>query len=416
MPVESQLLETADRIVGALGIPDRPLQAEPLLRAAQRRTRLEDFGDTSFHEPLGILLGDYTSSANLSLFGRISARWDTLRYLTNLLLMREAERRSPAIRAEPIVRPIFITGMPRSGTSFMHQLLSLDPGLHVPRCWETLYPQPQHPRGRWPLLPGRVPLRSRMRAAERRLNAFARLVPELLGLHPISADSPQECTEIMGHVFRSLRFDMTHDVPNYRRWLHGSRHLPAYEFHRRFLQHLQYSRGRGRWVLKSPDHVFALEAIRAVFPDAGLVCMHRDPLRVLPSVARLTEVLRRPFSRRVDRAAIGRQVRDSWVRGATILREQGSRPSPGGTPVLHVRFHRFVLDPLATVEELYRHFDMPLGEDQRARLQSAIAAERRVGRGTPAYRLRDYGLERHHEAALFQDYMQHFGIEPEALA
>ncbi len=229
-------------------------------------------------------------------------------------------------------------------------------------------------------------------------------------------DSPQECTEIMGHVFRSLRFDTTHDVPNYRRWLHGSRHLPAYEFHRRFLQYLQHRRGPGRWVLKSPDHVFALQAIRKVFPDAGFVCMHRDPLRVLPSVARLTEVLRQSFSRRVDRVAIGRQVRDCWARGAAILCEQGSHASPGGLPVLHVHFREFVRDPLATVVQLYRHFDMPLREGQLARLQAAVAAERRKGHGADSYRLRDYGFDRYREAALFADYMQHFGIEPESQA
>ncbi len=409
MPVESQLLVTADRIVGALGIPDRPLQAEKLMRSAQRSTGLSDFGDASFHEPLRLLLSDYDNCADLSLFGRISARWDTLRYLTNLLLLREAEQRTPAICGERIARPIFITGLPRSGTSFMHYLLALDPRHHVARCWEAIYPRPE--RGR-----KRPPHRSRVRAAERRLNAFARLVPELLGLHPISADSPQECTEIMGHVFRSMRFDMTHHVPNYRRWLHGSRHLPAYEFHRRFLQHLQHHRGPGRWILKSPDHVFALDAIRRVFPDAGFVFMHRDPLRVLPSVARLTEVLRGPFSRRVDRVSIGRQVRDCWARGATLLCAEGSRPSPCGEAVLHVRFTEFVRDPLATVLQLYRHFGIPLDAAHLARLHAAVAAEQRRTAGPAAYRLRDYGLDPRNDQALFGEYMEHFGIAPEPRA
>lgn len=408
MPVESQLLLTADRIVGALGIPDRPLQPEKLMHIAQRRTGLTDFGELSFHEPLRILLTDYDSSAELSLFGRISARWDTLRYLTNLLLLREAEQRAPCICAERITQPIFISGLPRSGTSFMHYLLGLDASHHVPRCWEAIYPRPE--RGRRRRLH-----RSRVRAAERRLNAFARLVPELLGLHPISADSPQECTEIMGHVFRSLRFDMTHHVPNYRRWLQGSRHQPAYEFLRRFLQHLQHHRGPGRWVLKSPDHVFALDTIRSIFPDAGFIFMHRDPLRVLPSVARLTEVLRGPFSRRVDRLAIGRQVRDCWIRGAAILCEQSNRPSPSGLPVLHVRFQEFVRDPLASVVQVYQHFGMPLDAAHLARLRAAVLSERRKSQSPPAYRLRDYGLEPRHERALFTEYMEHFGIAPEPL-
>jgi hypothetical protein len=406
MPVEAQLLVAMDRIVGALGIFDRPLVAETLMRAAQRRTRLKDFGVANFQEPLELLLRDYDQSANLSLFGRISARWDMLRYLTNLLLLREAEREQPAILELPIEKPLFVIGMPRSGTSFMHYLLAQDPNHLVLRCWEAIYPT----AGR-----GMVRSRpsSRARAVDRRLSWFARLAPELLGMHPMSADSPQECTEIMGHVFRSMRFDTTHEVPAYHRWLQGARLLPAYEFHKRFLKHLQYRRTPGRWVLKSPDHVFALDSIRKVYPDAGLVFMHRDPMRVLPSVARLTEVLRRPFTRSVDRLAIGRQVTASWIRGATILREASAEPAPCGLPILHIHFKQFIQDPLATVAQVYEHFGWALTSEQSARLNTVIATRRNGGYSRHEYRLKDYGVDRGTTALAFRDYMEHFGIEAE---
>ena len=406
MPVEAQLLVAMDRIVGALGIFDRPLMADALIRSAQRRTGLSDFGVGNFEEPLEILLRDYDRSADLSLFGRISARWDILRYLTNLLLLKEAERQQPAILAQTIQRPLFIIGMPRSGTSFMHYLLAQDPEHHVPRCWEAIYPT----AGRGAV---RRPPRARARAVDRRLSQFARLAPEILGMHPMSADSPQECTEIMGHVFRSLRFDTTHDVPVYHRWLQGARHLPAYEFHQRFLKHLQHRRGPGRWVLKSPDHVFALDSIRKVYPDARFVFMHRDPLRVLPSVARLTEVLRQPFSRSVDRLAIGRQVSSSWIRGAAILREASALASPSGYPILHVHFRDFIRDPLATVVNLYRHFERPIGEERIARIRGVIAGRRNGGYGRHEYRLKDYGVDRRTAELAFREYMEYFRIQPE---
>lgn len=406
MPVEAQLLVAVDRIVGALGLHDRPLIADTLMRAARRRTRLTDFGVSSFQEPLELLLREYGRSANLSVFGRICARWDMLRYLTNLLLLRDAEQRQPAILAQPIERPLFVVGMPRSGTSFMHYLLAQDPDHLVLRCWEAIYPT----AGR-----GMVHSRpsSRARAVDRRLSWFARLAPELLGMHPMSAESPQECTEIMGHVFRSMRFDTTHEVPAYHRWLQGTRLLPAYEFHRRFLQHLQYRRNPGRWVLKSPDHVFALDSIRKVYPDALFVFMHRDPMRVLPSVARLTEVLRRPFTRSVDRLAIGRLVTTSWIKGARILCEASEQPAPCGLPILHIHFQQFIKDPLATVAQLYAHFGWTLSAEQTARLRTVIATRRDGGYSRHEYRLKDYGVDRSTTAQAFADYMEHFGIEAE---
>src|SRR5208282_5020623 len=154
----------------------------------------------------------------------------------------------------------------------------------------------------------------------RQLRAFERLAPQFHGLHPLSATSPQECSEITAHVFRSLRFDTTYKVPSYRTWLDGAEHVPAYRFHRRFLQHLQFqdvSTGArpGRWVLKCPDHVFALDAIRTVYPNARLVFVHRDPVNVLLSVAQLTEVVRAPFTRRLDPIEIGRDESARWLEG-----------------------------------------------------------------------------------------------------
>src|SRR5262249_41365936 len=158
----------------------------------------------------------------------------------------------------------------------------------APAVWETIFPWPNE--------------RRRDRRADtvaRQLKTFEWLAPEFRALHPLDATSPQECSEITAHVFRSLRFDTNYRVPSYRDCLDSDvgRHLPAYRFHHRFLRHLQYQDGRqSRWVLKCPEHVFALRSIREVYPDARLIFVHRDPVKVLLSVARLTEVLRRPFT------------------------------------------------------------------------------------------------------------------------
>ncbi len=154
--------------------------------------------------------------------------------LSNLLLLRAAEREHPAILAEPIAQPIFITGLPRSGTTFLHGLLAEDPANRAPRIWESIYPYPSHRAAGFGA--GR-------RKAQLQLRLFTRLSPGIRSLHPIEADSPQECIEFTSHVFRGPRFDDVYRAPSYRDWLDASGYDEGYRFHSRFLRHLQ---GRAR--------------------------------------------------------------------------------------------------------------------------------------------------------------------------
>src|SRR5271169_5236439 len=243
----------ADTMIDALAILRDPLSADELIARARRQTGLVDFDCTTFQEPLQNLLRACREEAELSLFGRFATRWDAVRFLSNLLRLREEERRAPKILEQRIERPIFIAGLPRSGTTFLHSLLAQDHANLVPRVWQLIHPYP---------LDGPGP-DVRPRRVARQLRLFGMLAPEFRRMHPIDASSPQECSEITAHVFASLRFDTTYRVPSYRRWLDATGHLEAYRFHKRFLQHLQHQAGlAGRWVLKCPDHVFALGAIR----------------------------------------------------------------------------------------------------------------------------------------------------------
>jgi hypothetical protein len=405
----AHLLRAADRLAALFGIARRLPAAEQLLAAARERTGLADFGDVAVLEPLRVLLAAFEAESELTLFGRIGARWDLARYLVNLLILRERETRLPEILGQLIEQPIFITGLPRSGTTFLHRLLAQDPANLVPRCWQTIYPYPGHPAAGRSAGPRRV---------ERQFRAFARIAPELRSLHPFDADSPQECTEITAHTFASRRFDITHEIPSYRRWLAGVGHRDAYRFHRRFLQHLQHQTApegpAGRWVLKCPDHVFALDAIAEVYPDARIVFVHRDPLKVLASSCRLTEVLRRPFSRRVDRLRLGRQIADDWAAAARQLIQASERGSPFGSDrVLHIQYRALVSDPFGSVAAMYSHLGIPLDAAAAAAMRRLIAEQPRGGYGRNSYRFADYGLDPEREARRFRDYVQHFQIEPE---
>src|SRR5215469_6703758 len=392
------IFRAANRIADAIGLFDRPLSAATLISLAQERTRLIEFGEWSFEAPLNILLSSYEHEADLNAFGRMAARWDTLRFLTNLLVLRHAEQQNPAILSQPIEKPVFITGLPRSGTSFLHDLLARDRSNLVVHCWETIYPWPRKAPDR------------RQTIVNRQLAGFARLAPEISTLHPMTAESPQECSEITAHLFTSLRFDTTHHVPSYREWVDNAGHKAAYLFHKRFLQHLQHQNGPGRWILKCPDHVFALDAIRTVYPDARFVFVHRNPLEVLSSVSKLTEVLRRPFTRHIDRVQIGRQISEHCAQAAAILVEASNGKYNESDTVFHIKFQSLISDPLRCIATLYEHFGMELSTEARARIQTAPNISNEPQRFRGKSRMEDFALDAFVERRRYRDYVSCFAL------
>ncbi len=396
------LLRAVDWVSDAAGFLRRPIVAEELIAAAQRRTGLTDFGEWQFAAPLRVLLQASDDEAALGAFGRFALRWDVLRFLENLLRLRAAEKARSG-PAPAITQPIFVTGLPRSGTSFLHNLLVEDAANAVPRCWQTIHPG----------IAGDAKAEARaIRQVDSQLKWFRRIAPDFGAMHPITARAPQECSEITAHVFASLRFDTTHHVPSYRAWLDDTGHLEAYRFHRYFLEHLARNGQAGqRWVLKCPDHVFALDAIQKIYPDARFVFVHRDPMRVLASVARLTEVLRQPFTRRLDRAAIGREVCDRWAQGARcIIAASETLPEDR---VAHIRYRALTGDPVGTVAGLYGKFGLPFDAALAQRIKSYIAANPHGGYGQIPHRLEDYGIDAARERHRYSDYVATFDVAPE---
>jgi hypothetical protein len=394
-------------LTARLGLFQGNLSAEEMMQTACKRAGHDDFGDREFVPPLQTFIEACIAEADLSMVGRMATRWDTLRFLTNLLRLREAERADPAILDEKITAPVFIAGLPRSGTTFLHRLMMEDPQVTAPLVWQTIYPYPT-----------RADRRRDGRAARvaSQLRAFERMAPEFRGLHPLDATSPQECSEITAHTFRSLRFDSNYHIPSYRRWLDGEGHAPAYRFHKRFLQHLQHQRPGGakppRWVVKCPDHLFALEAVRVVYPDARLVFVHRDPVKVLLSVAKLTEVIRDPFTRTIDREAIGRQESARWFEGTAHMIAAGE--SAGfDEPICHVHYLDLVADPLTTMQSVYGQLDMEMSQATARRIEAYVKARPDGGYGPRNYRFADHGLDAGTERDKFRGYMMHFGVQPE---
>jgi hypothetical protein len=375
-------------------------ETENLLRNALRRAGRSKFSDLSFVPSLDRLLKAYAEEADLSFFGRHATLCDLNRCLANLVRLDAAEEENPSILSRAIRKPVFITGMPRSASSFLHRLLSLDPANIVPRCWQLLYPYP--PRSR--LLP--LDLRKAQVALQLRL--FQCMAPGLARLHHLSADAPQECTDITAQVFQSLRFENTHRVPSYQAWIDRHGHHDAFRFHRRFLQHLDAQTPGRRWVLKSPDHVFCLEAIRAAYPDAVIVFLHRDPLSVVSSCARLAEALRRPFTNHLDPHEVGHQVSARLVQAADHMMEAA------GQGVLHLHYGRVVAQPVAAVRTLYRHCGWEFSAAAEQRMAAFLARPHR--RRVPTQDFASFGLDAGALRDRFARYVRHFAVPEEAVS
>ncbi|CAB3760303.1 sulfotransferase family protein [Paraburkholderia solisilvae] len=391
--------------IARLASSHAPLSAAELLSSARAKTRLHDFGPEPIEDALAQLQRAVHEEADLNLFGRVSTHWDILRLLTNLLILRDRELADPAILQRPVTQPIFVLGMPRSGSSFLHSLLAEDETSFAPRCWQAIYPYPDHPAA------GR---HAGPRKVQRQFDFFHRLAPELRDVHPFNALTPQECTEFTAHSFRSLRFETIYHVPSYKRWVKQAGHAQGHRTHRRFLQHLQDTRAT-RCVLKSPDHVFAMDALREVYPDARVIFTHRDPLKVLPSVARLTEVLRRPFAKHIDKDVIGAQISADWAYGAQQIVAADTDGLWPGQHVFHVHYKTLTAAPLDTIRQIYDHFELEFTPAFRARLQEQIDRKPTGGYGKNVYPFADFGLRPEEERERYRGYMAHFGIAEEVV-
>jgi hypothetical protein len=381
------------------------LDEKVLLNKACEQTGLEDYGDDSFREGLRVLLQSYERDAEFSFIGRICANSDTVRLLSNRLRLVEDRRRHPGIAAEAIRRPLFITGLPRSGTTFLHALLAQDPAHRAPLVWEVMHPSP--------------PPETASYATDRRIAATARqlkvadfLMPDFKKVHLIEARLPQECIAITSHAFRSYSFETMSAVHSYRAWHDRQDKRPEYEFHRQFLQHLQWRCPGQRWVLKAPGHLLALEGLLQVYPDACIVMTHRDPLKVLASCASFTEVLRSAFSDRVHKTAMARQVAERWAEGAGLAvkhRQAGNL----GQQVFDVQYLELVRDPMSMVRRIYAHFDLELTEAAATAMTRFLAEHPKDKGGVHRYSLENFGLNPETERGRFQAYLDCFNIEPE---
>jgi hypothetical protein len=406
-PLGLRVLNGVGGALRRVGVPVVRLDPDGLLAAARRTTGLDDFGDPRFRDALERLTDAFEREAALTTLGRLIARRDLVRVLENRLRIVDAHRRHPEIAAGPVRRPLFILGLPRTGTTILHELLAQDPRNRVVMTWEAMHPWPPPERPTYDTDP-------RIAAVDRHFAGIDRLLPGFKAMHPMGATLPQECVALTCHDFASMLFSTSHRVTRYQAWLDSTDLGWVYASHRRQLQYLQWRCPAERWVLKSPGHLWALDALLGEYPDAVIVQTHRDPLRVVASLASLVATLRSLASDAIDRHAIGAEWTALLARGLerTMAVRAAARLDP--SRVLDVQFADFIRDEIGVVRRLYAHFGWSFTAEAETRMRRFLAANPKDKHGAHRYTLAAAGLDPAVERRRYAAYQERFAVPSEA--
>ena len=384
------------------------LDAEKLLAEAQLSSGLSDFGSDDFREPFEILVRALNEEADLHTLGRLLARDDLLNSLLIRLHLTDWRTRHPEIEQEKVDQPIFITGLPRTGTSILHELLAQDPRHRAPLHWEIRYPWPPPETDTYRTDP-------RIEAAHRQIRLWNEIVPEYDTMHELGGAIPVECIQLTMHAFRSDEILGRYSVPSYGAWFGGCDLVPGYQFHKQMLQHLQWRCPGDRWVLKAPSHLGQLEALLAVYPKARIVFTHRDPLKVIPSVASVLYSTGHVRSDSLDpNDLLGwftGETCEYLLNGMTELRRSGALPEE---QCIDVRYADLMRDPGATLSSIYQHFGIDYPEVAERAMLDYLAAKPKARHGRHKYDFADTGLDLDTERARFRDYYEHYQVPNEA--
>jgi hypothetical protein len=376
------------------------LQSEALCVQARRRTGLEDFGDPPIEPALSILANSLERQADLHPMGRF-LMWVHLRELleTRLRITEAWKGQFEDLDDSPITRPIFITGIPRSGSTFLHELMAEDPENRAPRVWEVMFPIPaqsgsSREADRW------------VRKAETSLWWFRRLAPRADSVYPMRARTPHECVAIHSYTLLSEEFASTCHIPTYEAFLRSTELVPTYRWQKRFLQYLQLCHKASQWVLKSPDHVHGLEGLFAVFPDAVIVQTHRDPLDALKSAVQLADVLEGLFTRPGEPGETGLHEARSLAEGMESMISFREAHPELEERFIDVKYRELVSDPLSVVRRIYRQLEMPLTDAAVERMKRLASMRSRYkGKGPEANpTLAQFGLDEAVERRRFEVY------------
>lgn len=378
--------------------------AGALHEAAAKAAGHDDFGDPSYREGFEVLMRAYDEEAKLTPFGRMMVDQQLLGILKNRLTAERAWSESPGILATEVRRPIFVLGLPRTGTTALHHLLGQDPGIQVLEYWLAAAPQARPPASEWK---DHVDFKG----SARDLWMTYYLDPSLKAIHLMTAEGPEECRHLFQQTFSDDTFDCNATIPSYSKWYFAHDMGDCYRRHRDLLKLIGSTSPERRWVLKYPVHMRNLRSLLEVYPDACFVQTHRDPSKIMPSVCSLVAGWRALYERDVDVRAIGQWQLELWA--SSLEHTMEVREQLDGSRFFDLPFRDIAEDPLAAIRRMYAHFGMELGQQATTAIGGWHSANPRGKFGEHIYRAEDFGFSKGSINGRFASYLERFDVELE---
>jgi hypothetical protein len=379
------------------------LFAADLLRAATDATGLDDYGDRGFVEGLAVLVDSLRSDGRLNGLGRMILSGDLVRMLSNRLRFQRDVTRHPEILDELVTAPIIITGLPRTGTSKLHRMMSADPSVQRLDVWKLLNPAP------FPDEPAGSP-QGRIKFALVVERTLSTRFTDYMAAHPIEAREPDEEVMLMEMSFECLVSSLKNRAPKHRAYVERRDPRPTYQYLHAMLQYLQWQDGGGRrrpWIMKSPLHLGDLPTLLEVFPDATIVHCHRDPRVAVASFASLVEASHRMGSDEIDVREIGADVLDFL--SCRMNRNIEQRRQFGEEQIIDVPYARIREDPETVIEEIYDRAGRELTADARDAMRRNATRRPEGYFGPHLYSAERYGLDPEKIATWFAAYLERLG-------
>ena len=380
-----------------------PFDVPQLLRWAARDTGEEDvsFLET---EALHALCDSLAQTTQLHFIGRSRAQKLLLANLIKRVRLRQYLTRYPEIGAIELARPVFLIGPPRTGTTFLHRLLAQDPAVRAPRLWETLQPPPPEPA--WRADPQYFEKDYRVEMSRKAIGARKRFTPGLATIHSSGVDVPEECYGLLETSLLSHSFMFYGPITTYLDWLDDRSHaewVEAYRVYADQLRLLQWWYPGEFWVVKTPFHLWAMDAIFEVFPDALVVQQCRDPVSCVASYCSLSAEAYKPTMLKVDHDQVGRQA--LRYLGDAVARNVAARAVLPAERFVDIDYPDLVADPMAAAERIYQAMGRELTAPAREAMSAYLAGQEKSHKqGGHRYQLEDYGLEESSVQQAFASY------------
>jgi hypothetical protein len=361
-------------------------------------TGLDDFGSDNYLPGLRALANAYDTEAQFGEIGISHTRAMIVNCLKGRLYTLEGLRRCPDCVEQVIEKPIFIIGLPRTGTTTLHRLLAQLSGNQGLEYWLGCYPMPRPPCNQWPYNP-------RYQEVVESLQLLRKLSPDMRAIHEMTPEGIDECRLLLMHSFANVTFQANATIPSYEQWLYKADMQGAYDQYASALKLISSTSPGRRWVLKDSSHLWAIESLLKVFPDACIIQTHRDPVEVIASVSSLVYSARKMNEPGISPATVGQQQLEQW---SLVLEKAMSARQRNPERFYDVYYENFVADPITAVDQIYSHFGMQLDFESADRLRHWMSSHPQGRHGTHHYKPEDFGLSKDKIRDFYREYQSFF--------